>query len=237
MCGRYTQTASLEKLQERFGFRPPGFELKPRHNIAPSQDAPVIVLDRDGRRLELFHWGLIPSWAQDPSMGRRLINARAETLMEKPSFRRSFDERRCLVAADGFYEWAPRPGGAGKTPMRITLQSRAPFAMAGLWDAWKDPAGGEIRSFAIVTTRAEGLMRRIHDRMPVILDAQAERRWLNPKSEPDELRELLIPWAGEALDAYEVTRLVNSPGNDTAACVKAARERPSPRSSDEDAAA
>ncbi len=225
MCGRYTQTASMGTLRERFGFRPASLDLKPRYNIAPSQDAPVIVLDRDGRRLDLFHWGLIPSWAQDPAMGRRMINARAETLMEKPSFRRPFDERRCLVVADGFYEWTAIPGSKGKTPMRITLPTREPFAMAGLWDAWKDPAAGEIRSFAIVTTRAAGMMRRIHDRMPVILDAEAERLWLNPKSEPPELQELLVPWAGETLDAYEVARLVNSPDNDTAACVEAAGGR------------
>ncbi len=222
MCGRYSQTASAEALQERFGFKPSAFPLKPRYNIAPSQEAPVVLLSREGRRLEMLRWGLIPSWSMDASVGRRLINARAETLMEKPSFRRPFESGRCLVLADGFYEWARLPGSRGRFPMRVTLSTRAPFAMAGLWDLWKGPAGGEIKSFAIVTAAAAPAIRAIHDRMPVILDSESERLWLNSKSEPEELHRILVPWAGEELAAYEVSKLVNSPTNETPGCIERA---------------
>src|SRR5579859_6385875 len=150
MCGRYTQTASIKTLRERFGLKAAEqLELVPRYNIAPTQEAAVIVED-GGRALRMFRWGLIPSWAKDAAIGHKMINARAETAAEKPSFRKPFRSRRCLVVADGFYEW--RAAAGGKVPTRVVLPSREPFAMAGLWDSWKSPEGKEVRTFTILTT-------------------------------------------------------------------------------------
>jgi len=222
MCGRYSQSAPLEKLSARFGFGPPAFPLKPRYNIAPTQEAPVIVSE-DGapRSLELFRWGLIPSWAKDPAVGNRMINARAETLSEKPSFRRPFQRTRCLVLADGFYEWKALPGRAGKTPYRIAEVSEEPFAMAGLWERWKAPDGRETRSFAIVTTRANSSLAPIHDRMPVVLDRAGEGAWLDPKAGPSDLKALLDPCPEGRLRVYPVSTAVNSPKNDSPECLRA----------------
>jgi putative SOS response-associated peptidase YedK len=219
MCGRYTQTLDLHTLKARFGFSAGPVTLPPRYNIAPTQNAPIVIEDQ-GRRLDLFRWGLIPSWAKDPAIGHKMINARAETVMEKPSYKRPFQRTRCLVVADSFYEWRKEPGGKGKVPMRILLRSHQPFAMAGLWDRWLDPAGKEIRSFTVITTSAAGVLQPIHDRMPVILPQEAEDQWLDPKADPEKLRALLVPSADNLIDAYEVSPLVNSPTHDVPACVQ-----------------
>ena len=221
MCGRYTETASLKDLKARFGFAEPGFDLKPRYNIAPTQEAPVVIA-ADGRQLRLFRWGLIPSWAKDAAIGNKMINARAETVAEKPSFKRPLQRSRCLVLADGFYEWRKEAGGAGKTPMRIVLKSREPFAMAGLWDTWKAPDGKNVESFTVITTAANGVMRPIHERMPVILKKEDEDLWLDVKAGTEAVTKLLAPCPDEDIEAYEVSRLVNSPANDTKGCVDAA---------------
>src|SRR5207245_977678 len=142
----------------------------------------------------LLHWGLIPSWAKDTTVGYKMINARSETIMEKPSFKKPFQKSRCLVAADGFFEWSVPVGSKSKIPMRITLQSREPFAMAGLWEKWKSPEGKEIRSFTIITTAANKVMEPIHNRMPVILSKESEDQWLDPESKPEKLLELLRPY-------------------------------------------
>jgi putative SOS response-associated peptidase YedK len=219
MCGRYSQTADLEVLRERFGFTASDVEeLKPRYNIAPSQAAPVLVED-GGRRLKLFRWGLIPAWTKDASVGQKLINARAETLAVKPGFRESFRVRRCLVLADGFYEWRVRAGGV-KQPVRIALKTRAPFAMAGLWDEWAAPDGGPARTFAIVTTAASSALRDIHERMPAVLGPVESARWLDPKAPAESLSALLRPKAG--FEFYPVSPLVNSPRNDSPACLEPA---------------
>jgi putative SOS response-associated peptidase YedK len=208
MCGRYSQSQTPEKLIQRFGVKgTPPADLKPRYNIAPSQSAPVVVLLEENR-LELFRWGLIPYWTKDPSIGNRMINARAETLATKASYRRPFKKSRCLVPADGFYEWRTDPGEKTKTPMRVRLRSDDPFAFAGLWDLWKDPDGGEIRSFTIITTDANDALRTIHERMPVILKPEDEAKWLDPSTGPEKLVKML----------YEITKLVNSPRNDTPDC-------------------
>ncbi len=211
MCGRYSQAQKVKDIADRFGLKQAPDILKPRYNIAPSQDAPVII-EQDGRRLELFRWGLIPSWAKEAAIGLKMINARAETVNEKPSYKRPFQKNRCLVVADGFYEWKKTP--AGKVPTRILLKSKEPFAMAGLWDVWKDPAGKQVRSFTIVTTAAAESLKEIHDRMPVILTKDAEGVWLDPKSDPQQLLPLLIPYDNDALTTHEVSPLVNSPAND-----------------------
>ncbi len=212
MCGRYSQTATVETLAQRFRLQAPG-PVPPRYNIAPTQQAPVVVLE-EGRRLLLFRWGLIPHWAKDPAIGSRMINAKAETAAEKPSFRRPFQKSRCLVVCDGFYEWRREPGGKSKTPMRIALKSRAPFALAGLWDAWKTPDEKLLRSFTIITTAPNETVRLIHDRMPVVLRPEDEEAWLDPQSPPERLRALLAPYPGDDLEAYAVSPLVNSPAND-----------------------
>jgi putative SOS response-associated peptidase YedK len=171
----------------------------------------------------MMQWGLIPSWAKDPSIGNKMINARAETLTEKPSFKRLIGKRRCLVVADGFYEWAKQ--GRGKMPMRFVLKSGEPFAFAGLWDRWKKPDGGPLDSFTIITTQANDLLKPIHDRMPVILGEGDEEIWLDPKvADSIRLVSVLKPFSPELMEGYFVSRLVNSPRNDLPECIRAEPE-------------
>jgi putative SOS response-associated peptidase YedK len=220
MCGRYTLATSTKVLVERFRLAAEAPVLQPRFNIAPSQ-AVAVVPNRPECRLELFIWGLIPSWAKDPAIGNRMINARAETLAEKPSFRDALKRRRCLVLADGFFEW--RKEGKQKTPIFVRLRSKEPFAFAGLWDRWRPPEGDEVHSCTIVTTDANALLASIHDRMPVILPPADYDAWLDPRPhEPRELQALLRPFPGELMEAYAVSRLVNSPANDRPECIEPA---------------
>ncbi|MDE2988916.1 MAG: SOS response-associated peptidase [Chloroflexota bacterium] len=212
MCGRYSLTADPEELARRFQFAGDWTAIKPRYNVAPTQQV-LAVIGGDERRGGLMRWGLIPHWAKERKPGRPLINARAETVAERPAFRAAFRRRRCLVLADGFYEWQ-RTGGS-KRPMRIVLESREPFAFAGLWSVWTDPEGQRISSCAIITTEANDLLRPIHDRMPVILARDAEEFWLDPGvDDSGVLGSLLTPYAEETMDAYEVSSLVNSFAND-----------------------
>lgn len=225
MCGRFTQTAGVEALRKRFGFEQPAFDLTPRYNLAPTQDAPA-VLQREGRRqLALLRWGLIPRWAKDPKIGHQLINARAETAAEKPSFRDSFSKRRCLVLADGFYEWKPVSAKL-KWPMRVALKTREPFAFAGLWDEWTAPDGKVLTTFTILTTEAPPSLRGIHDRAPVILTPASEAAWLEPGAKPEALAPLLVPPPDGLLEAYPVSPLVNSPKSDVPDCIQPARVAP-----------
>lgn len=217
MCGRFTLAATTQKLAEAFaGFEFP-VELSPRYNIAPSQ--PVAVIANNGQnKVEFFQWGLVPSWAKEPAIGNQMINARSETLAEKPSFKNAYKRRRCLILTDGFYEWqaAPEAGAkGGKTPMYIRLASGEPFALAGLWEVWR--AGEDnLLSCAIITTNPNELMATIHNRMPVILPAAAYARWLDPaERRPEELNDLLQPYPAELMTAYPVSKLVNSPKNDS----------------------
>lgn len=225
MCGRYTQTQELKALQSRFDFvvgedNPPPL-LQPRYNLAPGQVAPVVV--REGSKvLKLMKWGLIPSWAKEASIGYKMINARAETVAQKPSFKKSLKYKRCLVVADGFYEWRKGEGGRSKIPIYLTLKQREPFAFAGLWDTWQNPDGGELESFTIITTEANAFVRPIHDRMPVILRREEEDIWLDPNlKEVDRLVSLLRPYPSEGMEGYEVSTLVNSPKHDTPECILA----------------
>lgn len=217
MCGRFTLTADVDRLAERFAFRVANLSSTPRYNIAPSQS--VLTLINDGEpRAGLLRWGLIPSWAKDSAIGDRMINARAETVAEKPSFRRALHKRRCLVLADGFYEW--RKEGKKKVPLFITLKSREPFGFAGLWETWRSPTNEAVHSCTIITTTPNRLMESIHNRMPVILSRETEALWLDRTVEdPQVLLPLLTPYADEAMEAYIVSPLVNSPRNDTAACI------------------
>jgi putative SOS response-associated peptidase YedK len=220
MCGRFTLTLDSKQLQESLPWlNIPNASVQPRYNIAPTQ--PVAVVPNDGKnRLDYYLWGLIPSWAKDPEMGNRLINARAETLAEKPAFRSAFRRRRCLILADGFYEWQQVPGRKAKIPMYIQLKSKDPFAFAGLWESWHSPDGSEILSCTIITTKPNSIMEPIHNRMPVILPKQSYDLWLSPEEKnPDRVGPLLKPYPGEDMVAYPVSTFVNSPANDTPQCI------------------
>lgn len=191
MCGRFTLTTDLKALAERFCVPASTANYSPRYNIAPTQ--PVIVVGDDGARyMKVMKWGLIPSWAKDPSIGSKMINARAETIAEKPSFRNALKKRRCLIPASGFYEWQKL--GTGKQPLHIVLKSREPFAFAGVWEHWTSPEMEEVLTCTIITTAANELMKSVHDRMPVILSREDEAMWLDPKvHEPEKLLPLLKP--------------------------------------------
>jgi putative SOS response-associated peptidase YedK len=214
MCGRFALTLDPADLQAAF----PEFSLParaaPRYNIAPTQ--PILAIPNDGAHTaDFFVWGLIPSWAKDPSIGSRLINARAETLAEKPAFRSAYRYRRCLIFSDGFYEWKTVPGQKTKVPHFIHLKSGEPFAFAGLWEHWQSADGSEVRSTAIITTAPNELMAPIHDRMPVILPRHAYAQWIDPTPRfPVDLNRLLVPYPASEMEAYPVSTLVNSPAND-----------------------
>jgi putative SOS response-associated peptidase YedK len=219
MCGRFS-LANPQQLAETFaGIELPA-GLPPRYNIAPSQPVAVIA-NNNPHKLEFFQWGLIPSWAKDPAIGQQMINARAETLAEKPSFKNAYRRRRCLVLADGFYEWRKEADTKTKTPMYIKLESGQPFALAGLWERWASADGDEILSCTIITTTPNELMAAIHNRMPVILPPEAYTLWLNPAERgPAELENLLRPFPANEMTAYPVSKLVNSPRNDSPACIE-----------------
>jgi putative SOS response-associated peptidase YedK len=220
MCGRFTLTVDPARLKEAFPWVETPQELAPRYNIAPSQPVAVVANNSD-YKLEYFQWGLVPSWAKDPQIGNRMINARAETLAEKPSFRTAYRRRRCMIFADGFYEWRQNPGGRSKTPMYIRLASGDPFAFAGLWENWHGPDGSQILSCTIITTSPNDMIREIHNRMPVILPEDGYKLWLDPEERnPQELDGLLRPYPASQLTAYPVSKLVNSPQNELPDCIK-----------------
>jgi putative SOS response-associated peptidase YedK len=221
MCGRFTLTTELDRLEGRFAFRAMNLSFVPRYNIAPSQGVLAVINDEGGNRAGFLRWGLIPSWAKDEAIGDRMINARAETVAEKPSFRRALQKRRCLILADGFYEW--KKEGKRKVPTYASLRSHEPFAFAGLWETWKPPTGEPIHSCTIITTTPNSLMASIHDRMPVILPRKAEALWLDRTIEDSQkLLPLLTPYSAQEMEAYAVSALVNSPRNDTPACIEPA---------------
>ncbi|WP_071458486.1 SOS response-associated peptidase [Bacillus massilinigeriensis] len=217
MCGRFTLTASMDEILDRFDAQAFLEEeiYSPSYNIAPSQSVLAIINDGKANRLGFLKWGLIPPWAKDKSIGYKMINARAETIAEKPSFRKAFQKKRCLIIADSFYEWR-RNEDKTKTPMRITLKGENLFAMAGLWEQWKSPEGKSIYSCSVITTTPNELMAGIHDRMPVILKPEDEQTWLNPEnSDAKALSQLLLPLDHNRMEAYEVSSLVNSPKNNS----------------------
>ena len=212
MCGRFTLTADQDSFEDRFSLT--GFDLGwvPSFNIAPTQEVLTVTNDGSENRPELMRWGLVPSWAKDPKIGNRMINARSETLAEKPSFRTAFKRRRCLIPADGFYEW--KREGKAKKPMLITVNPGDLFAFAGLWETWKQPDDSWLLTCAIITTSANEFMKSIHDRMPVILPRESEASWLDPEEQDTAmLSELLLPYDSDRMEAYEVSTLVNSPRN------------------------
>jgi putative SOS response-associated peptidase YedK len=231
VCGRYTLSVPLSNLVDAFEVAPPEFDYRPRYNIAPTQEVPVIAQDDRGRRMGLLRWGLIPSWAKDPAIGSRMINARSETAAQKPAFRSAFRSRRCLVPADGFYEWKKEAGGEGgkpaKTPFWIHRAGGGPFAFAGLWERWEGGEGPSLYTFTILTTEASREIRHIHPRMPVILTPAARSIWLDPESGPALLLDALRGSPDPPLQAHPVSSLVNSPRNDVPGCLEPLEPPPS----------
>ena len=212
MCGRFVRSTDKDVAQSRFGYEDTqGILLEPRYNIAPTQMHPVVVIENDQRVLKMMRWGLVPVWAKDEKIGSSLINARAETVDTKPSFRTAFKKRRCLVLANGFYEWN-REDKKNKRPFYIRLKSCEPFAFAGLWEIW---GPDNLETFTIITTEANDLVAQIHDRMPVILHEKDEGTWLDPElQDPVKLKALLKPYPADSMEMYEVSTAVNSSKHD-----------------------
>jgi putative SOS response-associated peptidase YedK len=218
MCGRFSLWLELTDLVKAF----PDFtfpeEMQSRYNIAPTQPV-AVVTDNKTKNVEFFRWGLIPSWAKDPSIGSRMINARSETITEKPSFRAAFRRRRCLILADGFYEWKKIPGQPRKVPMYLKMADDQPFAFAGLWEFWQ-PDSTPVLSCTILTTKPNTLVAPIHNRMPVILPRESYDFWLSAdETEKRALLACLIPYPAEEMLAYPVSPFVNNPANDSPECI------------------
>jgi putative SOS response-associated peptidase YedK len=216
MCGRFVLTATTETIQQTFDLETVPTSMLPRYNIAPTQPVGVITNDHP-RQLTFQRWGLIPSWSKDPSIGSTLINARAETVEEKPAFRTAFKRRRCLIPADGFYEWQKR--GKEKAPIFVHLKERELFAFAGLWEVWHSPDGSEVQTCTILTTEPNAMMSEFHHRMAVILPREDYSVWLDKDAPPDILKALLKPYDENKMAYYEVSKIVNSPYNDNADCI------------------
>ncbi|MGG0773735.1 SOS response-associated peptidase [Bacillus rugosus] len=217
MCGRFTLFSEFDDIIEQFNidqFLPEG-EYHPSYNVAPSQNILTIINDGSNNRLGKLRWGLIPTWAKDEKVGYKMIIARAETLADKPSFRKPLVSKRCIIPADSFYEWK-RLDSNSKIPMRIKLKSSNLFAFAGLYEKWNTPEGNPLYTCTIITTKPNELMENIHDRMPVILTDENEKEWLNPKNtDSDYLKSLLLPYDADDMEAYQVSSLVNSPKNNS----------------------
>ena len=218
MCGRYTLTHGVDVLGDEFGVElPEALVGAPRYNIAPTQPV-LIVLERKTRAARAVRWGLWPSWTKEPAKAPLLINARAESLAEKPAFRAALRTQRCLVLADGFYEWRKDPGA--KQPFYLRLRTGRPFAFAGLWDLWRDADGRAVPSCTVVTVPPNEVAAAIHDRMPAILAPDAYDRWLSARlQEPDDVLPLLRPYPPEAMEAYAVSPYVNAVAHDDARCI------------------
>jgi putative SOS response-associated peptidase YedK len=217
MCGRFTLTATFDEIIDRFDIQAFLDEenYAPSFNIAPSQSVLAVINDGKANRMGFLKWGLVPPWAKDTSIGNKMINARAETISEKPSFRKAFQKKRCLIIADSFYEWK-RHEDKNKTPMRIKLKCDELFAMAGIWESWKSPDGINLYTCSVITTGPNELMKDIHDRMPVILKREDEPVWINPTiSDPTVLNPILVPFDENLMETYEVSSLVNSPKNNS----------------------
>lgn len=221
MCGRFTLTTSAEALAEQFELVEVPAELAPRYNVAPAQEVAAVrvLVQGQGRRVQLLHWGLVPSWAKDTKIGYRTINARSESVETKPSFRAAYRERRCLVLADGFYEWQQQ--GSTKQPYLIRRKDGEPFAIAGLWECWENPKGEPLESCTLLTCEANALVAKIHDRMPVILQPGDYDLWLDPEQQdPAQLGPLLQPYPADQMDMISVSPRVNSPRHDDPLCMQ-----------------
>jgi putative SOS response-associated peptidase YedK len=219
MCGRFTLVTDPEKLMQRFHLEEIPFDLQPRYNIAPGQMVPAIITGNGKRRIGQLRWGLVPSWANDEKIGYKMINARAETVTERPAFRTLFARKRCIIPADGFYEW--KQTDRGKQPMRITMKSGELFAFAGLFDTWVAPDGRKVSTCTIITTRPNEVVADIHDRMPVILRPEDEDIWLDRETYDAELLlSLLAPYDAGQMRAYPVSAIVGNAKHDRPECIE-----------------
>jgi putative SOS response-associated peptidase YedK len=221
MCGRY-RLSRPKQIVEYFDTDTPEEDFRASYNIAPTQQIATIRPGPSKRILSHMRWGLVPSWATDISIGNRMINARSETVLGKPAFQDSFRQRRCLIPADGFYEW--KRSGKTKRPFNFSMKDDSLFAFAGIWDCWKSPEGELLESCSILTTTPNELVQDIHDRMPVILPKAHHEPWLSaPAAQADVLIEMLVPFDGGLMRSYEVSALVNSPANDSPECLVESR--------------
>jgi putative SOS response-associated peptidase YedK len=223
MCGRFALFSSSKELQQFFDAHPVAFGIQPNYNVAPAQEIPVIIQYEDGRHFKRRHWGLVPFWAKDISVGSRMINARVETVTSKPAFRAALKQRRCLIPVNGFYEWKGKAGE--KQPYYFYLPSGEPFAFAGLWEVWEDrnapPDAGPYKSCTIITTDAGDAVKEIHNRMPLILKPEAYAAWLDPENkEPGRIQRLLRAEHVKELKRYAISRLVNRVENNSRECIE-----------------
>ncbi len=215
MCGRFTLTLDPGEIQTLLDLGPFVHIVQPRFNIAPTQPVPI-VKDPEKRSVELYRWGLVPFWADDPNIGSRMINARSETVSEKPSFRAAFKYRRCLLIADGFFEWHAAEKGASKTPYLFKLKNDHPFTFAGLYEHWQSKDGGELHTCTILTCAPNALVADYHNRMPVMLDEETRWLWLDSCTKKSTLLEMLVPYPAAEMTCFPVSKEINSPKNDRA---------------------
>lgn len=218
MCGRFTLTLDPVELRQAFDLGEMPEEWIPRYNVAPTQPV-AVVTNEQTRAVDFMRWGLVPSWAKDISIGSKLINARGETLMEKPSFRNAFNRRRCLILADGFYEWRKQEKKGTAVPYYFHLKDRRPFAFAGLWEFWRSPEGDGLKSCTIITTEANACVAPVHNRMPVILNTQTAWDWLRGGT-GEEMLKMLRPYPAEEMAAYVVSRMVNDASRDVSSLIR-----------------
>lgn len=219
MCGRFTLHTNFAEIAAEFEITTLPL-LQPRYNIAPTQPVAALRWSEANREREFawFRWGLVPSWADDLKIGNRMINARAETVADKPAFRAAFRRRRCVVLADGYYEW--KKEGARKQPYYIRLREGQVFGMAGLWECWHAPDGSAVETCTVITTDANELTKSVHDRMPVLIDGQSAAEWLSTEADRAQLQSLLRPYSSLRMETYPVRTLVNSPAHDAPDCVE-----------------
>ncbi|KLH98237.1 SOS response-associated peptidase [Brevibacillus formosus] len=219
MCGRFTIVFDAETLLNRFDIEDIPFDWREIYNVAPGQKIPAIIENKEERRIGQLKWGLVPFWSKDEKIGYKMINAKSETIQEKPAFRNLFTRKRCIIPADGFYEW--KKVGKDKQPMRIMMKTGEPFAFAGLYDTWTSPEGEKLHSCTIITTKPNEVVADIHDRMPVILKKQDEQLWLDrEKFDADLLQSLLVPYDHDQMRAYPVATIVGNPKNDQPECIQ-----------------
>lgn len=219
MCGRFTLAVEITKITVRFDAGTAIQEWKPRYNIAPGQSALAVISENDERSIVSMRFGFIPRWAEKKQTGYSMINAKAETIAKKPSYQQAFQQHRCLIPADGFYEW--KQTDQGKAPYRLAMKNGDLFAFAGIWDTWTDPEGQEINTFAIITTGANALTEKLHDRMPVILHQKDEHIWLDSHVvQPEQLQPLLVPYPASKMEMFPVSPIVNSWRNDSPECIQ-----------------
>jgi putative SOS response-associated peptidase YedK len=226
MCGRFIMVTPFSVIAQTFGIEEADCDLHPSYNIPPGNSVLAVIREKreSANRLVRFRWGLVPAWAKAPAIGNRLINARAESVHEKPSFKEAFRKRRCLVIADGFYEWQRKDGK--RIPFFVRLKNKQPFGFAGLYETWTSPAGRILKTCTIITTQANELVKPLHDRMPVIVPENQRTLWLDPAINSKEiLFDLLKPYPAENMETYEVSRSVNSPTNDTPDLIRPPTDR------------